>query len=106
MLVLTRKIGDVIAIGDNVKVVVMGIKGKQVRLGIDADKDTVVHREEIYQKIKKETTAAAGSTQESTNRASAILRENRDKWDTGETKDGKIDKKRTIIIRKNPNHDE
>lgn len=49
MLVLTRKVGDVIAIGDNIKIVVMAIKGKQVRLGVQADRNTVVHREEIYQ---------------------------------------------------------
>jgi carbon storage regulator len=54
MLVLTRKVGDVIAIGDNIKIVVMAIKGKQVRLGVQADRDTIVHREEVYQKIQKE----------------------------------------------------
>lgn len=54
MLVLTRKVGDVIAIGDNIKIVVMAIKGKQVRLGVQADRDTIVHREEVYQKIQRE----------------------------------------------------
>ena len=58
MLVLTRKVGDVIAIGDNIKIVVMAIKGKQVRLGVQADRNTIVHREEIYQKIQQETRAA------------------------------------------------
>lgn len=58
MLVLTRKVGDVIAIGDNIKIVVMAIKGKQVRLGVQADRNTIVHREEIYQKIQQETQAA------------------------------------------------
>lgn len=61
MLVLTRKVGDVIAIGDNIKIVVMAIKGKQVRLGVQADRNTVVHREEIYQKIQQETKAAMQS---------------------------------------------
>ncbi len=54
MLVLTRKVGDIIAIGDDIKIVVMSIKGKQVRLGIEADKSTVIHREEVYKKMKKE----------------------------------------------------
>ncbi len=58
MLVLTRKVGDVIAIGDSIKIVVMAVKGKQVRLGIQADRSTVVHREEIYQRIQQETKAA------------------------------------------------
>lgn len=73
MLVLTRKVGDVIAIGDNIKIVVMAIKGKQVRLGIEADRSTVVHREEIYQKIKQETNAAAQSTVDSTSVAKELL---------------------------------
>ena len=59
MLVLTRKVGEGIAIGDDVKIVVMQIKGKQVRLGIKASTSTAVHREEIYQKIQDENRAAA-----------------------------------------------
>ena len=51
MLVLTRKLGEGIAIGDDIKIIVMQIKGKQVRLGIKASPSTVVQREEIYQKI-------------------------------------------------------
>ena len=73
MLVLTRKVGDIIAIGDNIKIVVMAIKGKQVRLGIEADRSTVVHREEIYQKIKQETNAASQSTLDSTTIAKELL---------------------------------
>lgn len=59
MLVLTRKVGEGIAIGDDVKIVVMQIKGKQVRLGIKASPATAVHREEIYQKIQDENRAAS-----------------------------------------------
>lgn len=59
MLVLTRKVGEGIAIGDDVKIVVMQIKGKQVRLGIKASAKTSVHREEIYQRIQEENRAAA-----------------------------------------------
>ncbi|APJ02747.1 carbon storage regulator CsrA [Silvanigrella aquatica] len=73
MLVLTRKVGDVIAIGDNIKIIVMAIKGKQVRLGIEADRSTVVHREEIYQKIKQETNAASQSTVDSSTVAKELL---------------------------------
>lgn len=73
MLVLTRKVGDVIAIGDNIKIIVMAIKGKQVRLGIEADRSTVVHREEIYQKIKQETNAASQASVDSTTVAKELL---------------------------------
>ena len=62
MLVLTRKIGEAIAIGDDVKVIVMQIKGKQVRLGIKASSSTMVHREEVYQKIREENKEAALSS--------------------------------------------
>ena len=61
MLVLTRKVGEGIAIGDDVKIVVMQIKGKQVRLGIKASPTTAVHREEIYQKIQDENRAASST---------------------------------------------
>lgn len=61
MLVLTRKIGEGIAIGDDVKIIVMQIKGKQVRLGIKASPNTIVHREEVYQRILEENKAAASS---------------------------------------------
>jgi carbon storage regulator len=54
MLVLTRKFGEVIIIGDDIKIVVLGIKGNQVRLGIEAAKDIPVNRLEIYEKLKEE----------------------------------------------------
>lgn len=54
MLVLTRKVGEKIVIGDDIKIMVMEIKGKQVRIGIDAPSDTTVHREEVYERIKDE----------------------------------------------------
>jgi len=58
VLVLTRKVGEGIAIGDDIKIIVMQVKGKQVRLGIKASPDTVVHREEIFQKIQEENQRA------------------------------------------------
>jgi carbon storage regulator len=54
MLILTRRISEVIIINDDIKVTVLGVKGNQVRLGIDAPKDISVHREEIHDRIKKE----------------------------------------------------
>ncbi len=53
MLVLTRKLGESIAIDDHIKIVVVQIKGKQVRLGIQAPKETKIHREEVYNAIKE-----------------------------------------------------
>ncbi len=61
MLVLTRKLGESIAIDDHIKIVVVQIKGKQVRLGIKAPKETKIHREEVYQAIKDQNTAASQS---------------------------------------------
>ncbi len=54
VLILTRRTGETLNIGDSIQVTVLGIKGNQVRIGIDAPKDVPVHREEIYEKIKHE----------------------------------------------------
>ena len=55
MLILTRRVGETLMVGDDVTVTVLGVKGNQVRIGVDAPKDVAVHREEIYQRIQKET---------------------------------------------------
>jgi len=54
MLILTRRIGETLMVGDDVAITVLGIKGNQIRLGVDAPKDVSVHREEIYQRIQRE----------------------------------------------------
>jgi carbon storage regulator len=58
VLILTRRVGETITIGENVKVMVLGVKGNQVRVGIDAPKEIAVHREEIYERIKNEQSAS------------------------------------------------
>lgn len=58
MLILTRRVGETLVIGDNVTVTVLGVKGNQVRIGVNAPKDVAVHREEIYERIKREKETA------------------------------------------------
>ena len=55
MLILTRRVGETLMVGDDVTVTVLGAKGNQVRIGVNAPKDVAVHREEIYERIRKET---------------------------------------------------
>ncbi len=59
MLILTRKLGESITIGDEIKITIIEIKGKQVKVGVEAPQDTKVHREEVYQRIQEENRMAA-----------------------------------------------
>ena len=54
MLILTRRVGETVMIGDEIEVTVLGVKGNQVRLGVKAPRDVAVHREEILERIKRE----------------------------------------------------
>lgn len=61
MLILTRRVGETLMVGDDVTVTVLGVKGNQVRIGVNAPKDVSVHREEIYQRIQREKASEGNS---------------------------------------------
>lgn len=74
MLVLTRKLGESIAIDDHIKIRVVQIKGKQVRLGIEAPKETKIHREEVYLAIQDTNKESASANTETTRSISKMLK--------------------------------
>lgn len=74
MLVLTRKLGESIAIDDHIKIRVVQIKGKQVRLGIEAPKETKIHREEVYMAIQDSNKESSTTSSEKTRSISKMLK--------------------------------
>jgi carbon storage regulator len=62
MLILTRRVGETVMIGNDVTVTVLGVKGNQVRVGVNAPRDVAVHREEIYERIKREENDGSGAS--------------------------------------------
>ena len=62
MLILTRRVGEKLVIGENVTVTVLGVKGNQIRIGIDAPQEVQVHREEIFRRIQHERGANGGTS--------------------------------------------
>lgn len=93
MLILTRRLGESITIGDNIKVSVLGIHGRQVRLGIEAPPEVIVHREEIYVKIQAENRKAAKSIKEDLAGMVKLIKDKIKGKDTGKTKSARIDYK-------------
>jgi len=75
VLILTRKLGESITIGDEIKVTVLGVFGRQVRLGVDAPPAVIVHREEVYLKIQDENRAASGSIRDDLTKIAGFLRD-------------------------------
>lgn len=59
MLILTRRVGESLMVGDDITITVLGVKGNQVRIGVDAPKDVAVHREEIYKRIQTDDNSTA-----------------------------------------------
>jgi carbon storage regulator len=73
MLILTRKLGENIRIGDRIKIIILDVKGGQVKLGIDAPPNVAVHREEIYERIRDENRRAAGISAKSLKEVAQIF---------------------------------
>lgn len=71
MLILTRRVGETVVIGTDVTVTVLGVKGNQVRLGVNAPREVAVHREEIFERIQGEHSEAEGKNKKVTNGAGA-----------------------------------
>jgi carbon storage regulator len=78
MLILTRKLGESVTIGDDIKITILGVRGRQVRLGIIAPQKVTIHREEIYFKIQEENKRAADSAVDEVLRIATMIKENQE----------------------------
>lgn len=76
MLVLTRKVGESLRINDDVKVTIIEVKGKNIRIGIEAPRETKIYREELFWKIRKENEAAASAQAIDLGKVTQLLQEN------------------------------
>ncbi len=76
MLVLTRKLGESIAIDNNIKITVVQVKGKQVRIGIEAPEDTKIHRQEVYTAIQEQNRTSAQTSPQSVRHISKLFKTN------------------------------
>lgn len=84
MLILARKVGEVIVIDDKIKIIVLEVKGGQVKLGLEAPDHVTIHREEVYQRITEENIKAANETPDNLSIAASIF--NTNKQSTRDTK--------------------
>jgi carbon storage regulator len=74
MLVLTRRLGESINIGDEIKITIVDIDGKQVKVGIEAPRDVAIFREEVYERIKQENIRAAAASSDELRKAAQVLK--------------------------------
>jgi carbon storage regulator len=93
MLILTRKLGESVTIGDDIKITILGVRGRQVRLGIIAPQKVTIHREEIYFKIQEENKKAACSPMEEVSRIVTMIKESPKEPSQGTTNSGLTDAK-------------